>query len=102
MDIIVRVQHLVSLSFFGRKVIGIGSYPSLELACSPVDDGIVCYKKRHSEKHGISSKIYDEEWVCVGLPLVVDLEVSNLGDFSYTILSSVYITDSSRIGEILG
>ena len=61
MDIIVRMQQLVGLSLFCRKVAGIGSYPSLELACSLVDDEIVCCKEGHSEKHGISSKIYDEE-----------------------------------------
>ena len=33
---------------------------------------------------------------------MMNLEVSNLGNFSHTILGSVYITDGSGIGEILG
>ena len=102
-DIVGRVQQFVGLFLLFRwKITGISGYPSLKLACSPVDDGIVCREEGHSEEHGIFSKIYDEEWVCVGLPLVMNLEICNLGDFSYAVLGSVYITDSSGIGEILG
>ena len=32
---------------------------------------------------------------------MINLEVSDLGDFSYTILGSVYIMDGSGVGEIL-
>ena len=85
-----------------RKVTGIGSYPSLELACSPVDNGIVRCEKGHPKEHGISSEIYNEEWVHIGLSLMMNLKVGNLGDFPYTILGSVYITDGSRVGKILG
>ena len=84
------------------KIAGVGSYPSLEPACGPIDDGVVCGKEGHSKEHGISSEIYDEEWVRIGLPLMMNLEVSNLGDFPYAVLGSVYITDGSGIGEILG
>ena len=101
-DIIGRMQQLVGLFLLCRKVTGIDSYPSLEFACSPVDDGIVRCEEGHPEEHGISSKIYNEEWVCIGLPLMMNLEVSDLGDFPYTILGSVYITDGSGVGEILG
>ena len=84
------------------KVTGVGSYSFLEFAFSPVNDRIVCCEEGHPEEHGVSSKIYDEEWVCVGFPLMMNLEVSDLGDFSYTILGSIYITDGSGIWEILG
>ena len=84
------------------EVTCVGSYLSLELSCSPVNDGVVCGKKGHPKEHRISSEVYDEEWVCVGFPLVMNLEVSDLGDFSYTVLSSVYVTNGSGIGEISG
>ena len=102
-DIIDRMQQLVGL-FLPRRweIAGVGSYPSLELAHSPVDDGIICCEEGHPEEHGISSEIYNEEWVRVGLPLMMNLKVSNLGNFSYTVLGSVYVTDGSRVGEILG
>ena len=103
MDVIGGVHRRIGSFLLWRwEVACVGSYPSLELSCSPVDDGVVCGKKGHSKKHGVSSEIYDEEWVCIGLPLVMNLEVSDLGDFSYTVLGSVYITDGSGIGEILG
>ena len=96
MDIIGRIL------LRGWKIASVGSYPSLESAFSPIDDRIVCCEEGHPEEHRISSKIYDKEWVCVGFPLVMNLEVGDLGDFSYTVLGSIYVTDGSRIGEILG
>ena len=84
------------------KIASVGSYPSLEFAFGPVDDRIVCCEEGHPEEHGISSEIYDEEWVCISFPMMVNLEVSNLGNFPYTVLGSVYIADGSGIGEFLG
>ena len=103
-----RDSGLSDVDIIGRmllrrwKITGVGSYPSLELACSPIDDGVVCGKEGHPEEHRISSEIYNEEWVCIGLPLMMNLEVSDLGDFPYAVFGSVYITDGSGIGEILG
>ena len=103
MDVIGGVRRRIGSFLLWRwEVTCIGSYPSLELACSPVDDRVICSKEGHPKEHGISSKIYNEEWVCIGLPLMMNLEVSDLGDFSYAVLGSVYITDGSGIGEILG
>ena len=95
-------QGIGSFLSWRWEVACVGSYPSLELACSPIDDRVVCGKEGHPEEHRISSKIYNEEWVCIGLSLMMNLEVSDLGDFPYAVLSSVYITDGSGIGEILG
>ena len=80
---------------------GVGGYSSLEPACSPVDDRIVCSEEGHSQEHWISSEIYDKKWVRVGLSLMMNLEIGNLCNFSYAILGSVYITDGSGIGKIL-
>src|SRR5580698_1437559 len=96
-------MDVVGRMLFGRgKIAGVGSYPSLELACSPIDDGVICGKEGHPEEYRISSEIYNEEWVCIGLPSMMNLEVGDLGDFPYTVLGSVYVTDGSGIGEILG
>src|SRR5580698_3417285 len=96
-------MDVVGRMLSGRgKIAGVGSYPSLEFAFSPVDNRIVCCEEGHPEEHRISSEVYDEERVCVGFPLVMNLEVSDLGDFSYTVLGSVHVTDGSGIGEVSG
>ena len=100
-DIVGRVLWRIGLFLWRREVACVGSDPSLELACGPVDNGVIGRKERHSEEHGISSEVYNEEWVCIGLPLMMNLEVGDLGNFSYTVLGSVYITDGSRFREIL-
>jgi hypothetical protein len=57
-DIIGRMQHLVGLFPFWRwEVTGIGSYPSLELAYSLVDNRIICHEEGHPEEHGVSSDV---------------------------------------------
>ena len=72
---------LLDMDVIGRmlpwrgKIAGVGSYSSLELAFSPVDDRVVCCKEGHPKEHGISSETYDEEWVHIGFPLVMNLEV---------------------------
>ena len=102
MNIVGGVLWRIGSSLWRWEVTCVGCYPSLELSFSPVNDGVVCGKEGHPKEHGIASKIYDEEWVCIGLPLMMNLEVSDLGDFSYAVLGSVYITDGSGIGELLG
>ena len=62
----------------------------------------MCSKKGHSQKYGIPSKVYDEEWVHICPILMLDFEISDLSDFSYAILGSVYVVDGSGIGEVLG
>ena len=102
MNIIGKVQRLIGLFLLlGPGVAGIGSYLPFELSCGPIDDRIICSEKGHSQEHWISSEIYDEEWVCIGSSLMIYLEISDLCNFSYAVLSSVYVADGSGIGEVL-
>ena len=101
-NIIGKVQRLIGLFLLlGLGVVGIGSYLLFELPCSPIDDGIICGEEGHSQEHWIFSKIYDEEWMCIGPSLVVNSEISDLCDFPYAVLGYVDVMDGSGVGEVL-
>ena len=86
----------------GQGITSIGSYLALKFPGSPINDRIVYSKKRHSQKHRIPSKIYNEEWVYIWLILIMDSEIGNLYNFPYAVLSSIYFADGSGVGEVLG